>query len=150
MSSGVFNVTLERDETHPASEAFLNEFLAGRIIIGAHSPSKTLILEDSTAVAFVTDCDCYYRFHVADFDFDLSRTSNVVRKVEETRVGEDLFRYTFMALGGEIGHVDVFAEHGETVEPHPTYSPDPRMAFSVAVRIRRLCFTPEEDGDAVE
>lgn len=150
MSSGVFNVTLEMDETHPASEAFLNEFLAGRIIIGAHSPSKTLILEDSTAVTFVTDADCYYRFHVDDFDFDLSRTSNVMRKVEETRIGEDLFRYTFMALGGEIGHVDVFEEHGETVEPHPTYSPDPRSAFSVAVRIRRLCFTPEEDGDAVE
>jgi len=55
-----------------------------------------------------------------------------------------------VALGGEIGHVDVCEEHGETVEPHPGYSPDPRMAFSVAVRIRRLCFTPEEDGDAVE
>lgn len=150
MSSGVFNVTLERDETHPASEAFLNEFLAGRIIIGAHRPAKMLVLEDSTTVTFESDMDCYYRFHVDDFDFDLSRTSNIVRKVEETRVGEDLFRYTFMALGGEIGHVDVFEEHGYTVEPHPAYSPDPRTAFSVAVRIRRLCFTPEEDGDAVE
>ena len=62
MSSGVFNVPLERDETHPASEAFLNEFLAGRIIIGAHSPAKMLVLEDSTTLTFESDGDCYYRF----------------------------------------------------------------------------------------